>query len=146
VRLVLVVDTHPDLWDLIREAFEETSDVSVLCTESGRDAAHLIRDLPLALVIASVNVPDISGYEVAKIAAEFDVPVLMMSGDLLAQDTLGQAGYLHLRKPFRLHELLGLAEVAMSSPSSNIAQTLAGDARLAAVEAATRLAAEVGAF
>ena len=106
MRTVLVVDTHPDLWDMIRDAFEGTSDTTVLCTESGQDAARMIRDLPLALVIASVNVLEMSGYEVAKIAAEFDVPVLMMSGDLLAQDTLGQAGYLHVRKPFRLHELL----------------------------------------
>ena len=55
MRTVLVVDTNTDLWDLICEAFEDISDVQVLCTASGRQASHVVRDLKVDLVIASVT-------------------------------------------------------------------------------------------
>jgi DNA-binding NtrC family response regulator len=121
---ILVADSNAEIWDIMRDVFSEAWGGTVRCVASGREAAEVIVTSPVDLLITSVILPEISGFRLAEIAARNKIPVLLMSGDLEAQNMLEQVGLVYLQKPFRLLELRRLAGAAICNPHYNAQQTL----------------------
>lgn len=112
---VLVVDDDPDTVDTMREILEEEGH-TVLCARNGREGLQVALQTIPDLVLLDLDMPVMDGRaflaEVAKAPSLADVTVVVLSG---AADTGVKCE--SLRKPLRLHTLLGLIDrVADSVP------------------------------
>ncbi len=108
-ELVLVVDDDPDIRDIVELLLTEILDLDVCLAADGESALVLARRLHPALVLLDVDLPDLSGLEVARRlkanAATRDVPLIALTGR--ERGEVVQAGFDgYVGKPFRPERLL----------------------------------------
>jgi two-component system OmpR family response regulator len=107
---VLVVDDEPNITDLVAMALRyEGFDVDVAAT--GRAAVDTARSKPSSLMILDVMLPDIDGFEVARLLSlsGHRLPILFLTARDATEDkvrglTIGGDDY--VTKPFSLEELI----------------------------------------
>ncbi len=83
IRPIVLVDDDRELLAVSRERIERAlPGVQVLSFDSGPEAASAIEDLELGLVILDVDMPVMSGIELARIlrARDTDLPILFLTG------------------------------------------------------------------
>jgi DNA-binding NtrC family response regulator len=111
---VLVVDDDPRMRDLLTLLLR-FSKFEVLCAANPAEAMAAVRDRPdIALVIADIVLPDISGYDLADEIKKTrpEMRMVFMSG--FAADALRRVVDAPcLAKPFTVDELLGALDQAM---------------------------------
>jgi len=105
---VLVVEDNADLRDMMC-ALLQSRGSTVLSAADGRGAVALAaRQLP-DLAFVDIDLPDISGYEVARLlAAQGGIRLVAVTGSGQADDVrraLAAGFERHLKKPVRLEEL-----------------------------------------
>jgi DNA-binding NtrC family response regulator len=106
MRHVLVVDDVPAICDIVKLALESDGACRVSMASSAFDAvAAIARDRPHGALIDAA-LPDLSGVVVANHALSLGVPVLMMTGDLQAQETFRDNGIPFVAKPFHIREVI----------------------------------------
>ena len=101
-RRALVVDDDPLTLELIASMLEEQG-CETLTAHSGTDAVgQLARDHSIDMLFADINMPGLSGPELAERARQFrpELPVLLLSG----RESDGR-GFPLLRKPFSESDL-----------------------------------------
>jgi CheY-like chemotaxis protein len=76
--------------------------------------------------------PDISGYELARRAANMNIPTLLCTGHPDAMGELQDVGCPHLAKPFSPHELISEAAAVIACAAENISRVKASLTRLRA--------------
>ncbi len=106
-RSVLVVDDEPLILELLADMLKEL-DCDVWTARHGAEALQLLeRNANIDVLLTDVNMPGMSGYELAERARRMreGLGVLLLSG----RESNGH-GYPMIRKPFVRHEL----EAAMS--------------------------------
>jgi DNA-binding response OmpR family regulator len=103
---VLVVDDEPDICALVGVALEEFGHYRVSAARTGDAALPLLdRDRP-DLVLLDAVMPGMPAMEFALHSTQRDIPLIVMTGHPEMIDTLDVLGWSHLRKPFRLDQLL----------------------------------------
>ena len=110
-KVILVVDDEPLILDLTASMLEEFG-CEVLAADNGEDAlARLAQDPRVSLLITDVQMPGMSGYELAAQARKRwpDLRVVVMSGN-----DLGGKGYAVVRKPFSQPQLVKIVADADS--------------------------------
>jgi DNA-binding response OmpR family regulator len=119
---VLIVDTDEAVCEVFQTCLEEEHPgIVVTCLSSGDLAEAALCAKHFDLAVVEVVLPKVCGFKLAQQAVNQGTPVLLMSGDLKAQDTCEAFGYPFLRKPFLLRELI--------STMRNIRSDIAGNAR-----------------
>jgi DNA-binding response OmpR family regulator len=116
---------------------EENGETAVTCLSSGDLAALAMTSEQFDFAVVEAILPEVCGFELAERAASRSMPVLMMSGDFIAQDTLEKYGYPHLAKPFPLRELIAEARRINLQGAENVERLKVAGAKMrAAVEGA----------
>jgi len=98
---ILVVDDEPLICEIISDLFEDAG-IEVECAISAPSASTLLLIDRFDLAIIDATLPRASGFFLAALAADENVPVLLMSGHPDAQFELQQFGYPFIEKPFPL--------------------------------------------
>ena len=102
LRVVLIVDDEPLILSLT-SAMLEALGCEVLSADSGADAlAQLAVDSRVGLLLTDIQMPEMSGYELAAEARRRwpELTIAVMSGN-----DLGGHGYAVVRKPFSQPQL-----------------------------------------
>src|ERR1700759_4660754 len=77
---ILVAEDDPGICDLLTDILEIELAAMVRCELTGSLALQAIETAGFDLAIIDVNMPEISGYELARRAANRNIPVLLSSG------------------------------------------------------------------
>ena len=83
LRPILLVDDEPDLLDATRRRIEVAlPEVTIHAFTNGREALSALAGQPVGLAILDVDMPDISGLQLAEKLREAwpDLPVLFLTG------------------------------------------------------------------
>jgi DNA-binding response OmpR family regulator len=129
---ILVAEDDPGVCDFLTDALEVELAASVRCAPAGSLALRAIETAGFELAIIDVNLPEISGYELARRAANRNIPTLLSSGHPDADAKLREYEFPYLAKPYRVAKLL--AATAITQGGENIRRIKASFVRL---EAAT---------
>src|ERR1700689_4635132 len=99
---ILVVEDDPGICDLLTDLLEVDLAARVRCERTGSLARRAIETAGFALAIIDVNMPEISGYELARRAANRNIPTLLSSGHPDADIKLKKCACPYLVKPYHL--------------------------------------------
>lgn len=120
VRRILVVDDEPTVGEVIRSCLEDWSGSEVDYVLKGREGAEKIRKGPYDLALIDGLLPEISGLQLAEMAVNSNVPVLLVCGHPELIVKLEAADFPHLAKPFTLDDLLLYSKRAVAESMENI--------------------------
>ncbi|GAB4026061.1 response regulator transcription factor [Spirosoma gilvum] len=114
---LLVVEDEPKVATFIKKGLQ-TQSYSVAVASTGEEAKALLAKTPFDLIILDINLPDITGLELAEYIRNkpSQVPILMLTAlDTIADKLLGfEAGADdYLAKPFDFMELLARVKVLL---------------------------------
>ncbi|MGD9727054.1 MAG: response regulator [Acetobacteraceae bacterium] len=127
---VLVADTDEAVCEVIQSCLEEEyPGVAVTCLHSGDLARAALRAGDFDLAVIEAVLPEVCGFDLAEQATSQNTPVLLMSGDLTAQDKLDDFGYPNLGKPFLLRELIQATRGIRSDTIENVREVRVAGAR-----------------
>ena len=110
---ILVVDDDAAVREILVELLTDSGH-RVREAGGGAEALRLLADAPdVDLVISDVQMPEMSGFELAdQLAARHDgIKVILISGYYVSRE----AGWRVLRKPFRMHELEAAVQAELGS-------------------------------
>ena len=112
---VLVVDDRAEICELVQEMLTSHS-FEVHCAKDGTEALGVLDTKRIDLAIIDLLLPGpLSGDDVAAHATGRGVKVITMSG-ALASDSRGRdLRHPHVRKPFRLADLLAAVNTALAT-------------------------------
>lgn len=115
-RTLLVIDDEPAIYQLVEDLLEETL-VKVLKAADAREGLRLAMTSPVDAILLDVNMPDLSGLEVAEqlrhMRTTRNLPVILMSGtpaETLAPQLIEAGIDEFLAKPFTPVELFSLLQ------------------------------------
>jgi two-component system sensor histidine kinase/response regulator len=77
---ILVAEDDPGICDFLTDLLENDLAARVRCEQTGSLALRAIETAGFDLAIIDVNMPEISGYELARRAANRNIPKLLSSG------------------------------------------------------------------
>jgi CheY-like chemotaxis protein len=100
---LMIVDDDPEVRVIVAEFLEDFG-YEVLQADGGAQALELLARTPdLRMMITDIRMPDMSGIELANLAAQQrrDLKIILISGYFVSQ----QVDRRFLRKPFRMREL-----------------------------------------
>jgi len=111
-KTILVVDDEPNILKLVQYILEKNGH-KVIAAYVGMEGIQMARDHKPHLIVLDIMMPNLSGFEAAKILAEDestkDIPILMLSSKAQFEDKMqglecGAVDY--ITKPFNRDELL----------------------------------------
>jgi CheY-like chemotaxis protein len=115
---VLVVDDEPRVREVVARMVA-SADYGVFGVESGRRALELVFEWPnrVSCIVLDVHMPEMTGFEVLEALRSrgLSTPVVLSSGDAIADDASADAHTFFIRKPYLRNELvrvLGRAHAA----------------------------------
>jgi CheY-like chemotaxis protein len=117
---ILVAEDDPGICDPLTGVLEDEFAAIVRCERTGSLALRAIETAGFDLAIIDVNMPEISGYELARHAANRNIPTLLSSGHPDSDTKLEEYKCPHLAKPFRIANLL--RETAKAITQANDAE------------------------
>lgn len=129
---ILVAQDDPGICDLLTDLLEVELAAMVRCERTGILALQAIETAGFDLAIIDVNMPEISGYELARRAANRNIPTLLSSGHPDADIKLKEFECPYLAKPYRVTDLIREAAEAITHPDENIRRIKASLAKLEA--------------
>jgi CheY-like chemotaxis protein len=132
VTAILVADDDPDVCDLAVNVLKAELGAEARCARTGNLALEAIETAGFDLAIIDVNMAGISGYELARCAADRNIPTLLSSGRPDDAAKLKESDFPYLAKPFRTSELIDESAKTITHASENIRRIKASLARLAA--------------
>jgi CheY-like chemotaxis protein len=127
---ILVVEDDPGVCDFLTALLEVELAARVRCERTGSLALQAIETAAFDLAIIDVNMPEVSGYELARRAASRNIPTLLSSGHPDADVKLKDSECPYLAKPYRVTELIGEAAEAITHAGENIRRIKASLAKL----------------
>jgi DNA-binding response OmpR family regulator len=129
---ILVAEDDPNICDLLTDILEVELYATVRCERTGRLALRAIETAAFDLAIIDVNLPEISGYELAMRAANRNLPALLSSGHPNDDAKLRKYEFPYLAKPYRVGKLISEAAIAITQAGENIRRIRASFVRLEA--------------
>jgi DNA-binding NtrC family response regulator len=132
MRTVLLVDDDDLVFEAVAEVLADWQGTRVNIARTGHTAAPMLRHLDFACALIDVELADMSGIALAEVAANEDVPVLLMSGDPDVTAYLERFDYPYLEKPLSLDLMLSEMKRLVADAQHNVRQVRASAARLRA--------------
>jgi DNA-binding response OmpR family regulator len=133
---ILVVDDEPLICQVVTDCLQDYDGIDVVCASDGKMGAQMLAGGHFALVLINGTLAEVSGIELAEIAANENTPALLLSGHPETNDKLKRFGYPYLAKPFTMNRLLAESRKVMAESRENIRQVKTAAAKkLASSEA-----------
>jgi DNA-binding response OmpR family regulator len=132
MTVILVVENDPDVCDLVTDVMEAELHAAVTSAGTGNLALKAMETTAFDLAVIDVNMPEISGYDLARRAANRNIPTLLTSGHPDGDAKLRGCECPYLAKPFRIEQLIRESENAIVHATENIRRIKASLARLQA--------------
>lgn len=132
---MLVVDDDPNVCEAMKAGLEDYCGAAVLCGSTGASAIEFLKSQRLDAAIIDVDLPDVSGIELANRAANLNVPILLTAGHPDAVSLCADFSYPYLAKPFLPSILAEEAIHIIRKAAENIAQVRDLSAKLTATAA-----------
>ena len=129
---ILVAEDDPGICDFLTDLLEVELAAMVRCERTGNLALQAIETAGFDLAIIDVHMPEISGYELARRAANRNIPALLSSGHPDADIKLKEYKCPYLAKPYRVADLISKAAEAITHADENIRRIRASLAKLEA--------------
>jgi DNA-binding response OmpR family regulator len=129
---ILVVDRDRDICDMIAEALKNQFKTSVECTQSSAQAIDRIAAAQFDLAIVDPVLQGMSGFALTAVAANENIPVLLLAGHPTWIQELDRFDFPYLGKPFELDALFAKAALVLQDSAENIRLVKASTARMAA--------------
>jgi DNA-binding response OmpR family regulator len=117
---LLVADCEEAVAEIVATELEVCCGAVVTRTGTGMIAARTLQTQHIDLAIIDTSLPDISGFELAELVADCNVPALLISAHPRDQELLTRHGYPHLVKPFRLAALVAAVTSALRNANENV--------------------------
>jgi two-component system OmpR family response regulator len=130
VTAILVAEDDPDICAFLADILETELSAVVRCEGTGSLAFRAIETAAFDLAIIDVNMPEVSGFELARQATDRNIPVLLSSGHPDVGTKLDMSKCPYLSKPYRVAELIEKAAEAITRAGENIRQVKAALAGL----------------
>jgi DNA-binding response OmpR family regulator len=140
VTTILVVENDPNVSDFLTNVLEAEFAAVVRSASTGKLGAEAVETGGFDLAIIDVLTPEVSGYELAKRAANKNVPALLCTGHPDALAELEQCGCPHLAKPFKIADLVYEAAIIITHAAENIRRVKASLAQLQITAAGLQVA------
>jgi DNA-binding response OmpR family regulator len=118
----LVAEPDTNVSDVLADGLHATFGAAVTRAVSCEVATQSLHKLSCDLAIIETDLPDMSGFVLAEVAANCNVPALMISAHPQGQQDCHIHGYPHLTKPFTLGALVSAAKIAIRDCQQNIEQ------------------------
>jgi DNA-binding response OmpR family regulator len=113
---ILIVEDDKDVAGVFCQAFRaERHRCFVLRSEEM--AIKFLRKAVPDLVVSDYLLKGGSGIEVARAASVLNIPAIVTSGDHTKEKEIGEAGFVFLKKPFRLSTLMRAASALLDTPA-----------------------------
>ena len=116
-KKILLVDDEEDFCFFVKGNLENTGEFDVLATTSGKEGIKLVRGEKPDLILLDLNMPEMSGDEVAQILSDKPdtkaIPVIFLTA-LVTKDEMGNksmaniGGYNYIAKPVTTKELVAV--------------------------------------
>ena len=119
MHMIAVIDDEATFCEVIKEALENPK-LTVRVAMTGALGVEMLQQQHFDLALIDVELPDASGIALAEIAANENIPVVFMSGDLNVIDGLSDWGMPYLEKPFRLAALQAEAARVMDDSQNQL--------------------------
>ena len=117
---MLLVDPDASVSRVLSEALNFEFGADVTCAASGQTASLALRRTRWDLAVIEAMLPDMTGFDLAEIAANHNVPGLLVAAHPQAQDRCRTLGYPHLDKPFSLSALQVAATTVLRDAQTNV--------------------------
>ncbi len=111
---ILLVEDDDGLQRFLREVLEQEGH-AVDCVDTKARAEAALRASSYDLTLADVRLPDGSGHDVAVLTSAAGIPTLLMSGYPDEVTQLQASGIEHLKKPFRIGDLIVVVRRLLAS-------------------------------
>jgi CheY-like chemotaxis protein len=123
MKNILLVDDNAGILDTLAQTFSRTTRYcSILQARNGKEAADILRGVPVDLIVTDINMPVMDGYELIAHRNRFypQVPVVAMTADASPEvmkqlNALGVAEC--LEKPFRFEAAACMVLKKLNEPS-----------------------------
>ena len=124
-HVVLVVDDDIETTSLSAMALGAYGWHAIV-TNDPLTAASIARDLPIDVLVTDLNMPGMSGVELAGVVRVHhqNLPVVVVSGALLSQPPQVEPPFTFLAKPFRLQALFDVIDSLAGSGDDLKSQTV----------------------
>lgn len=108
---ILIVDDEPNMLRLLKTVITDKTDYEVLTTNNPLEAAKLIQEEDLDLVITDLKMPLVDGMDLIDITKKHDVnlPIIVITayGTIeTAEEAVQKGAYDFITKPFRREAIL----------------------------------------
>ena len=117
---ILLVDPDPSVSGVLSDALTQELGADVTCAASGALASLALHWTSWDLAVMEATLPDMTGFELAALAATNNVPGLLIAGHPQAQVQCRALGYPHLDKPFALSALQAAATTVLRDTRWNV--------------------------
>ena len=114
-KKILLVDDEKDFCFFVKGNLENTGEFDVLATTSGKEGIKLVRGEKPDLILLDLNMPEMSGDEVAQILSDKPdtkaIPVVFLTA-FVTKDEVGNesmaniGGYNYIAKPVTTKDLI----------------------------------------
>jgi len=130
MRKVLVIDQEHLVCRVAALGFGRSPNTQVVCALDQGQGGRLLREKSFDLALIDIQLPLFSGIALAEIAANENVPVLLLAGHPAALDALERYDFPFLAKPFSVEHLLHASDQAIAECRLNLSRVRASAARL----------------
>jgi DNA-binding response OmpR family regulator len=127
---ILVAERDPDVRELLTVILRADFAAAVVSHSTGEGAADAIATGAFDLALIDVGMRGITGYELARRAANMNIPTLLCTGHPDAIARLEAAECPHLAKPFRTRDLIEQAAAVIARAAENVCRVKASLTRL----------------
>src|SRR4051794_23988944 len=118
---VLLADTDEHVLEVIQLYLVELDqNISVMSVLTGNHAAQALEDRQFDFAIFEVALPEVSGFELARRAADRNLPVLLMAAGLEGQAALSQFVSPRVENLFFMESFFAETALLLSPPADNL--------------------------
>jgi two-component system sensor histidine kinase ChiS len=117
---LLLVDDEAEVLEFMRFALQDAAGHRITTALNGEAALSVLEQDRPDLALLDVVMSGLSGIDVARRAAECDVPVLFMTGGALSTDDVLSPSAPGIPKPFRLDDVFASIDAALADKAENL--------------------------
>jgi DNA-binding NtrC family response regulator len=129
--VVAVIDDEPMIRDLVEDCLRQAG-YEAHSAKSAESGVKLLASRYFDLALIDVLLQDNSGIRLAKIAADQNTPVVLMTGHVQTALRLRQFDFPHMLKPFKATELTEAVALVIADRHRNVQRLTDGLARMRA--------------
>jgi len=124
-KKILIIDDEKSFTNILKLWFENTGEFKVLEENNALHGLTAARHFQPDLIVLDINMPDMSGGELASVIKEDpnlqDIPVIFLTGLINRQEERNIRGSFYVSKPVRMNHLLDCINTILRQ-SAGVAQ------------------------